>query len=79
MKEIEDKIMEHKDELMATSKKKKKKSKLEEAAAKAAGGEDAEPGDIVEVEGDGEFNSLEEGESGHQRRGRLRGIRSGIR
>ena len=63
MKEIEDKIMEHKDELMATSKKKKKKSKLEEAAAKAAGGEDAEPGDIVEVEGDGEFNSLEEGES----------------
>ena len=33
------------------------------AAAKAAGGEDAEPGDIVEVEGDGEFNSLEEGES----------------
>ena len=37
--------------------------KLEEAAAKAAGGEDAEPGDIVEVEGDGEFNSLEEGES----------------
>ena len=50
MKEIEDKIMEHKDELMATSKKKKKKSKLEEAAAKAAGGEDAEPGDIVEVE-----------------------------
>ena len=33
MKEIEDKIMEHKDELMATSKKKKKKSKLEEAAA----------------------------------------------
>ena len=63
MKEIEDKIMEHKDELMATSKKKKKKSKLEEAAAKAAGGEDAEPGDIVEVEGDGECNSLEEGES----------------
>ena len=63
MKEIEDKIMEHKDELMATSKKKKKKSKLEEAAAKAAGGEDAEPGDIVEVEGGGEFNSLEEGES----------------
>ena len=63
MKEIEDKIMEHKDELMATSKKKKKKSKLEAAAAKAAGGEDAEPGDIVEVEGDGEFNSLEEGES----------------
>ena len=57
------KIMEHKDELMATSKKKKKKSKLEAAAAKAAGGEDAEPGDIVEVEGDGEFNSLEEGES----------------
>ena len=54
MKEIEDKIMEHKDELMATSKKKKKKSKLEEAAAKAAGGEDAEPGDIVEVEGEGE-------------------------
>ena len=63
MKEIEDKIMEHKDGRMATSKKKKKKSKLEEAAAKAAGGEDAEPGDIVEVEGDGEFNSLEEGES----------------
>ena len=63
MKEIEAQILEHKDELMASTKKKKKKSKLEEAAAKAAGGEDAEPGDIVEVEGDGEFNSLEEGES----------------
>lgn len=35
-KEIEAKIMEHKDELMASTKKKKKASKLEEAAAKAA-------------------------------------------
>ena len=37
MKEIEAQILEHKDELMASTKKKKKKSKLEEAAAKAAG------------------------------------------
>lgn len=36
MKEIEGKILEHKDELMGISKKDKKKSKLEEAAEKAA-------------------------------------------
>lgn len=38
MKEIEGKILEHKDELLGKPKKDKKKSKLEEAAAKAAGG-----------------------------------------
>ena len=64
MKEIEDKIMEHKDELMATSKKKKKKSKLEEAAAKAAGESTEAPEDGGEVlEAEGEFNSLEDGEN----------------
>lgn len=38
MKEIEGKILEHKDELLGKPKKDKKKSRLEEAAAKAAGG-----------------------------------------
>ena len=38
MKEIEGKILEHKDELLGKPKKDQKKSKLEEAAAKAAGG-----------------------------------------
>lgn len=44
-KEIEAKIMEHKDELMATTKKKKKASKLEEAAAKAAAASEDVPED----------------------------------
>lgn len=44
-KEIEAKIMEHKDELMATTKKKKKASKLEEAAAKAAAASEDAPED----------------------------------
>ena len=64
MKEIEDQILEHKDELMASTKKKKKKSKLEEAAAKAAGENTEAPEDGGEVlEAEGEFNSLEDGES----------------
>ncbi|WP_294365710.1 recombinase RecA [uncultured Ruminococcus sp.] len=44
-KEIEAKIMEHKDELMASTKKKKKASKLEEAAAKAAAASEDVPED----------------------------------
>lgn len=44
-KEIEAKIMEHKDELMASTKKKKKASKLEEAAAKAAAASEDMPED----------------------------------
>ena len=64
MKEIEAQILEHKDELMASTKKKKKKSKLEEAAAKAAGENTEAPEDGGEVlEADGEFNSLEDGEN----------------
>ena len=64
MKEIEAQILEHKDELMASTKKKKKKSKLEEAAAKAAGEntEASEDGGEV-LEAEGEFNSLEDGEN----------------
>ena len=64
MKEIEAQILEHKDELMASTKKKKKKSKLEEAAAKAAGENTEAPengGEVLEAEG--EFNSLEDGEN----------------
>ena len=64
MKEIEAQILEHKDELMASTKKKKKKSKLEEAAAKAAGESTEAPEDGGEVlEAEGEFNSLEDGEN----------------
>ena len=64
MKEIEAQILEHKDELMASTKKKKKKSKLEEAAAKAAGENTEAPEDGGEVlEAEGEFNSLEDGEN----------------
>ena len=64
MKEIEAQILEHKDELMASTKKKKKKSKLEEAAAKAAGEGTEAPEDGGEVlEAEGEFNSLEDGEN----------------
>ena len=44
-KEIEAKIMEHKDELMASTKKKKKASKLEEAAAKVAAASEDVPED----------------------------------
>lgn len=44
-KEIEAKIMEHKDELMASTKKKKKASKLEEAAAKATAASEDVPED----------------------------------
>ena len=44
-KEIEAKIMEHKDELMASTKKKKTASKLEEAAAKAAAASEDVPED----------------------------------
>ena len=64
MKEIEAQILEHKDELMASTKKKKKKSKLEEAAAKAAGEGTEAPEDGGEVlEAEGEFNSLEDSEN----------------
>ena len=64
MKEIEAQILEHKDELMASTKKKKKKSKLEEAAAKAAGENTEAPEDGGEVlEAEGEINSLEDGEN----------------
>ena len=64
MKEIEAQILEHKDELMASTKKKKKKSKLEEAAAKAAGENTEAPEDGGEVlEAEGEFNALEDGEN----------------
>lgn len=55
MKEIEAQILEHKDELMASTKKKKKKSKLEEAAAKAAGENTEAPedgGEVLEAEGE---------------------------
>ncbi|MCD8220284.1 MAG: recombinase RecA [Ruminococcus sp.] len=52
MKEIEEKILEQKDDLQSVSKKKKKCSKLDEAAAKAAGEEEDADLDEVAVDGD---------------------------
>ena len=65
MQEIEQKILEHKDDLMETSKKKKKKSKLEEAAAKAAA-DGAAPEEVTEAAAaapGGSFEPLNTGEN----------------